>query len=139
MTDRSFQQSNDQSRERLARLAAGLTAAQMRVDLGEDWTVASALAHMGFWDRWQAERWGAMLAGSWRADDESVSAAEHIANEALHPYWAGIDADDIPGLALDAATPLDELVASAPDATVDAWRGRRARTFCTATGTATNM
>ena len=123
MTDRSFQRSNDESRERLARLAAALTPTQLHVDLGEGWTVASALAHMGFWDRWQAERWAEMLAGNWSAADESVLAAEHLANEALHPYWAAIDAEDVPVLALEAATRLDALIATSPDATVDALEG----------------
>jgi uncharacterized damage-inducible protein DinB len=131
MTDRipapagraSFQRANDESRERLARLVAALTPDQLEADLGEGWTVASALAHMGFWDRWQAERWAEMLAGRWSAEDESVLAAEHLANEALHPYWAAIDADEIPALALEAATRLDALIARAPDATVDAIEG----------------
>ncbi len=123
MTDRSFQQANDRSRERLARLAAGLTRDLLRVDLGEGWTVASALAHVGFWDRWQAGRWAQMLDGSWRADSASFIAAEHIANEALDPYWAGIDADGVPGLAVEAAARLDELIAAAPDATVEALEG----------------
>ena len=119
MTNRSFEQANNESRERLARLAGTLTPAQLGTDLGEGWTVASALAHMGFWDRWQAERWTRMLAGEWAAQDESVTAAEHLANEALHPYWAGIAAEDVPALALEAATKLDALIASAPDALVD--------------------
>jgi uncharacterized damage-inducible protein DinB len=123
MTDRSFQRPNDQSRERLARLVETLTPAQLAVDVGGGWSVASALAHTGFWDRWQAERWGEMLAGKWSVPDDSVIAAEHLANEALHPYWAGIDGEDIPALALDAATKLDALIASAPDAVVDALDG----------------
>jgi hypothetical protein len=123
MTERSFQRANDESRERLATLVATLTPTQLAVDLGEGWTVASALGHMGFWDRWQAERWTQMLAGRWSADDVSVKAAEELANEALHPYWTGIDAADIPALALEAATRLDALVAQAPDALVDALEG----------------
>jgi hypothetical protein len=131
MTDRvpapegreSFQRANDESRERLARLAAALTPTQLQVDLGQGWTVASALAHMGFWDRWQAERWAEMLAGRWSADDRAVLAAEHLANEALHPYWAAIEAEEIPALALEAATRLDALIAGAPDAIVDALEG----------------
>jgi hypothetical protein len=123
MTDRSFQDANDQSRERLARLVATLTPAQLAVDLGEGWTVASALAQMGFWDRWQAERWTEMLAGRWSAEDDSVIAAEHLANESLHPYWAGVDAANIPALALEAAARLDALIASAPDATVETLEG----------------
>ena len=113
--DRSFQRQNDESRERLARLVATLTPTQLSIDLGEGWTVASALAHTGFWDRWQGDRWEEMLAGKWTADSESILKAEHLANDALHPYWAGIAAADVPKLALAAATRLDALIASAPD------------------------
>lgn len=119
LTDRSFERANDDSRNRLARLVETLTPSQLSIDLGEGWTVASALAHTGFWDRWQAERWTAMLGGSWAAQDESVIAAEHLANDALHPYWAGVDAQDVPGVALEAATRLDALIASAPNALID--------------------
>ncbi len=123
MTDRSFQRANEESLERLAGLVARLTPSHLEVDLGEGWTVASALAHMGFWDRWQAGRWTEILAGQWSADDASVLAAEHLANDALHPYWAGVNAADVPALAVDAATKLDALIESAPDAVVDALEG----------------
>ena len=85
--------------------------------------MASALALAGFWDRWQAARWTEMLTGRWTADDSSVIAAEHLANDALHPYWAGIDTPDIPALALDSATRLDALIGGAPDAVVDELEG----------------
>jgi hypothetical protein len=123
MTNRSFVRANDESRERLARLAAKLTPTDLGLDLGEGWTVASALAHTGFWDRWQAARWTEMLAGRWSAQDESVIAAEHLANDALHPYWAGVAASDVPALALQAATDLDALIAGAPDEVIDAIEG----------------
>ena len=123
MTDRSFEHANDLSRERLAGLILTLDPTRLAIDLGEGWTVASALAHTGFWDRWQAARWTEMLAGGWTADEEAILSAEYLANEALHPYWAGIDARDIPSLALDAATTLDALIAGAPDEVVDALEG----------------
>lgn len=123
MTDRSFEQANDESRERLAGLVATLTPSQLEMDLGEGWTVASALAHAGFWDRWQAERWSQVLEGTWTADDDTILAAEHLANEALHPYWAGASAQDIPALALEAAARLDALIARAPDDVVDSIEG----------------
>lgn len=123
MPDRSFKRANDESRGRLGRLVATLTPDALAVDLGEGWTVASALGHMGFWDRWQAERWTEMLAGKWTAEDDSVIAAEHLANTALHPYWSGITAENIPALAIEAATQLDALIESAPDAIVDALDG----------------
>ena len=128
MTDRAsvpggraeFERANDESRRHLGRLAASLTPSQLEMDLGEGWTVASALAHTGFWDRWQAARWTEILDGRWTADDESVIEAEHLANDALHPYWSGVSATDIPSLAVEAATKLDALIASAPDSLVDA-------------------
>jgi len=123
MTDRSFERANDESRGRLARLVNSLSPAQLEVDLGEGWTVASALGHMGFWDRWQAARWVEMLAGTWTADSKSILAAEHLANDALHPYWAGVSAKEMPDLALEAAARLDALIASAPDALVDSLEG----------------
>jgi hypothetical protein len=95
----------------------------MEMDLGEGWTVTSALAHMGFWDRWQAERWSRTLAGKWSAEDESVIEAEHLANVALHPYWAGLEADYVPAIAIAAATRIDSLIAAAPDAVVDSIEG----------------
>lgn len=38
----------------MARLFASLTPARMAIDLGGGWTVASAVAHTGFCDRWEA-------------------------------------------------------------------------------------
>jgi uncharacterized damage-inducible protein DinB len=123
MTDRSFERANDASRTRLAALVERLASTQLRADLGEGWTVSSALAHMGFWDRWQAARWAEMLDGTWSAADDSVIAAEHLANEALHPYWQGVGAANVPVLALEAATELDALIARAPDTLVAALDG----------------
>jgi uncharacterized damage-inducible protein DinB len=123
LTDRTFVRANDDSRNRLARLVETLTPSQLSIDLGEGWTVGSALGHMGFWDRWQAERWTAMLAGTWTAETESVLAAEHLANDALHPYWAGVSANEVPGFAVAAATKLDALIAGAPDEIVDRLEG----------------
>ena len=118
MVDRSHERANEESRAEVAALVAGLTQQQLRADLGEGWTVLSHLAHMGFWDRWQGERWRSMLAGSWTADAGSVLDAEDMANEALAPYWAAIQTADVPSLALEAAAAVDQLIAEAPDAMV---------------------
>ena len=118
MVDRSHERANEGSRAEVAALVAGLTQQQLRADLGEGWSVLSHLAHMGFWDRWQAERWRSMLAGSWTADGGSVLVAEDLANEALAPYWAAIESADVPALALEAAAIVDQLIAQAPDSMV---------------------
>jgi hypothetical protein len=118
MVDRSHERANEESRAEVADLVARLTRPQLRADLGEGWSVLSHLAHLGFWDRWQGERWRSMLAGSWTADDASVLDAEDLANEALAPYWAAIESADVPSLALVAAAAVDRLIAQAPDSMV---------------------
>ena len=118
MVDRSHERANEESRAEVAALVAGLTQRELQADLGEGWSVLSHLAHLGFWDRWQGERWRSMLAGSWTADDASVLDAEDLANEALAPYWAAIESADVPALALEAAAVVDQLIAQAPDAMV---------------------
>jgi uncharacterized damage-inducible protein DinB len=119
MTDRSFERLNRESLHRLTRLVATLTPEQLEVELSDGWTVASALGHMGFWDRWQSERWQQILDGSWSADAESMLAAEHLANDSLHPYWAAVTSGEVGKLAVEAATELDALIAGAPDAAID--------------------
>lgn len=118
MVDRSHERANEESRAEVAALVAGLTQQQLRADLGEGWSVLSHLAHVGFWDRWQGERWRSMLAGSWTADASSVLDAEDLANDALSPYWAAIETADVPALALEAAVVVDQLIAQAPDSMV---------------------
>ena len=115
MVDCSHERANEESRAEVAALVFELTQQQLRADLGEGWSVLSHLAHLGFWDRWQGERWRSMLAGLWTADDRSVLDAEDLANEAVAPYWAAIETPDVPALALEAAVVVDQLIAQAPD------------------------
>lgn len=123
MTDRSFQCANDKSRARLARLIATLTPARVGVDAGGGWTVASALAHMAFWDRWQAARWRETLSGEGMAPTQDTRASETLANIALESLLAGIAPADLPAMALASAEEVDGLIASAPDVTVEAIEG----------------
>jgi hypothetical protein len=118
MVDRDHERANDESRTELAALIASLTPQQLLADLGEGWSALSHIAHLGFWDRWQGERWGSILAGSWTADDGSILDAEDLANAALAPYWAAIEAANVPALALEAAVFVDHRIAEAPDAIV---------------------
>jgi hypothetical protein len=135
MTDRASSAPTT-NRESASPARRTLTPTQLAIDLGEGWTVASALAHMGFWDRWQAERWSQMLAGKWSAEDESVIAAEHLANEALHPYWAGLEAEGAGDRARrgDPDRLADRRRAGRQSSTRS--KGRRAPTCSTGTATA---
>jgi hypothetical protein len=123
MVDRSFQNLNDDSRERLTRLVATLTSTQLEVPIGEGWTVGSALAHVAFWDRWEADHWRRMLSGEHGPDAASIKAVEIPVNDALHPIWTMIKTASAGVVAVEAATCLDALIASAPDSIVDALEG----------------
>ena len=49
--DRSYAEGNALERERLRRLVKGMSDEQLSLPLGNDWTVAVALAHLSFWDQ----------------------------------------------------------------------------------------
>ena len=49
--DRPYIEENRQERERLRSFVERLTEEQLNTPLGEDWTVAIALAHLAFWDQ----------------------------------------------------------------------------------------
>jgi DinB superfamily len=49
--NRSFVEENARERERLRFVVANLTDEQLNYPLGNDWTIAVALAHLAFWDQ----------------------------------------------------------------------------------------
>ncbi len=49
--DRLFVAENTKERERLASLVENLTDEELSLPLGDDWTIAVALAHLSFWDQ----------------------------------------------------------------------------------------
>ena len=49
--DRTLIEENDAERVRLAAVVGRLTEADLACPLGGGWTVATALAHLAFWDR----------------------------------------------------------------------------------------
>ena len=48
---RSIIEANSRERTRLRHLVAGLTDDQLALAMGDDWTIAIALAHLAFWDQ----------------------------------------------------------------------------------------
>jgi hypothetical protein len=109
--DRSYIQSNNETRQRLRALVDRLTDAALGHSLGEGWTVAAMLAHMAFWDyralalveRW--ERQG--------TTDESPEEGE-INNRAMLPLCLAIPPRAAADLALRAAEATDAKMAGLP-------------------------
>lgn len=119
MADRTFERTNQESRDRLAALAALLAPDQMAIDLGDGWTVSLALAHLAFWDRWQVARWRDAEARGLEAPDDLPDLAG-IVNASLEALLAAIPGERVAALAVSAADEVDALVAGLPDALVQA-------------------
>ena len=49
--ERPFIVENARERERLRKLVARMTDEELKLPLGEGWTISSALAHLAFWDQ----------------------------------------------------------------------------------------
>ena len=106
---------NAAERERLRALVARLSEEEWQCPLGDGWTVAAALAHLAFWDRYVLARWG-------QYDREGAFLAlpdRHVdlANEAALPQWLALPPRRAAALALAAAEEVDRRIAElAPEA-----------------------
>lgn len=119
MTERSFVQANARASAELRVLVEKLSAEDLATDAGGGWTVATILAHLSFWDRWQVVRWrGAVAAGLPMPADVSDNVAD-LANDALVDTWRALPGEAAATLALAAAAEVDALIAGLPDPSVD--------------------
>lgn len=119
MTDRSFERTNQESRDRLAALSALLAPDQLAIDIGDGWTVSLALAHLAFWDRWLVARWRDAETRGLAAPDD-LPELTGIMNAALEALLAAIPGERSTALAVAAADDVNALVAGLPDAAVEA-------------------
>ena len=123
---------NSAERARLAKLVGQLTEADLDRSLGGGWTVATALAHMAFWDRrgrLLLERWER---GQVPPPGEPEWYGSEVVNEVLLAEWRELPPRAAARLALEAAEAidrkvetLDARVAEAVIARGEAWRLRR--------------
>ena len=101
---------NAEATRRLHALVARLTNDDLTRDLGDGWTVTTALGHLAFWDRWQRHT----LADG-RQDAPSTT-TEDAANEVLAPLLTALDPRTATDLALEAARDLDAAIEQTPEA-----------------------
>jgi hypothetical protein len=120
MTDRSFEERNARATDDLRRLVESLAPEDFERGVGGAWTVATCLAHLGFWDRWQVVRWRDALAAGLAVPADVSDNVPDLANAALEPTWRALPGETAAMLALEAAAELDALVAALPDASVAA-------------------
>ncbi len=120
MTDRTFEERNARATDDLRRLVGSLAPEDFETGVGGTWTVATCLAHLAFWDRWQVVRWRDALATGLVVPADVSDNVPDLANAALEPTWRALPGETAAALALEAAAEIDALVAALPGAAVAA-------------------
>jgi len=112
----AFAESNRVQTERLRNLVRRLTPSMLAVRLSNGWTVAGALAHVGFWDRQRL-----FLMRRWAAGGEATGAYDgDVFNGALQPLLEMIPPERAAEAALRAAEEVDALLLEVTDEVVEA-------------------
>jgi hypothetical protein len=122
-------QENDKERDRLFKLTAGLKVHDLARSVGKDWTVATKLLHLAFWDRYCLE-----LLKRWKTILPSISTlAVDAVNESVKALSAVIPFSAVGKLVRDSAEAVDREVECATQelrsAIVSAGRERTLKRF----------
>jgi hypothetical protein len=110
--DRPFVTENTRERQRLRSLVTRMTDEELNLPLTEGWTIASALAHLAFWDQRAL-----VLLRKWQKSGVTESPSDtDTTNEALLPLSLAIDPRVAANLAVSSAETIDlELEKASPD------------------------
>ena len=110
--DRSFIERNRASTNRIRALAARLNDEELQQPVGEDWTVAIALAHLAFWDR----RVMYVLDSTERDGKLFIPEIDIFVNDLSLPLWAAIPPREAARIAIETAETLDRRLEDFPPA-----------------------
>ena len=114
--ERPFVTENDQARERLDSLVAGLTDDELNLPLGDDWTIAVALAHLAFWDQRSL-----VLMRKWKQSGVELSPIDiDVTNDSLLPLWRAMPPRVAAELAVSSAEAIDHELQEASSDLIDA-------------------
>jgi len=110
--DRPFVMENTHERERLISLVASLTDEELSLPLGNGWTIASALAHLAFWDQRSL-----FLMRKWKKRGVELSPIDiDLTNDSLLSLWLALPPRAAAELAVASAEAIDrELEAATPE------------------------
>jgi hypothetical protein len=102
--DRPFVAENTKERERLSALVGRLTDEELSLPLGDDWTIAVALAHLSFWDQRSL-----ILVQKWKKSGivEPSPIDIDITNDSLLSIWLAIPPQAAANLAVSSAEKID--------------------------------
>jgi len=111
--DRPFVSENEKERERLSSLVERLTDEELCQPLGDDWTIAVALAHLSFWDQRSL-----FLLRKWKKSGvvETTIMDIDVTNDSLLSTWLALPPRAAANLAVSSAEEIDrELEEATPD------------------------
>ena len=102
--DRPFVAENTKERERLRSLVERLTDEELSLPLGNDWTIAVALAHLSFWDQRSL-----FLVRKWKRSGvvEPSPIDIDVTNDSLLSIWLVIPPRVAANLAVASAEEID--------------------------------
>jgi hypothetical protein len=121
--DGSFVQQNSASTEWLKKLEKSLRDQDKNRKVGEDWTVAVALAHLAFWDR----RVQFVLDRTQRDGKLSGLEIDVIVNDLLLPTWEAVPGAEAARLAVETAQALDRQLESLPEVLLEQVKAHNSR------------
>ena len=109
--EQSFVNENARARERLMSLVERLTDEELSSPMGDDWTIAIALAHLAFWDQRSL-----FLLRKWRKSGKvELSPIDiDVTNDCLLPLWQALEPRVAANLAVSSAQQVDREVESIP-------------------------
>lgn len=109
--DRPFAAENTKERNRLISLVGRLTDQELRLPLGNDWTIAVALAHLSFWDQRAL-----FLMRKWRKSGvvEPSPIDVDLTNDSLLSLWLALPPRAAADLAVSSAEQIDRELEEAP-------------------------
>jgi hypothetical protein len=108
--DPNYNSLNRASTERIKKLAASLTDAEMQTRVGEHWTVAIALAHLAWWDR----RVMYVLDMSAKDGKLFIPEIDIFVNDLSLPLWAAIPPREAARIAIETSADLDQRLEAYP-------------------------
>jgi hypothetical protein len=102
--DRSFIAENANEREKLRSFVKRLTSEELNLPLGNDWTIAVALAHLSFWDQRAL-----FLVRKWKKSGivEPSPIDIDVTNDSLLSIWLAIPPRVAANLAVSSAEEVD--------------------------------
>ena len=109
--ERSFVKENARERERLISLVESLKDEELILPLGDDWTIAIALAHLAFWDQRSL-----FLVRKWKksGDVEFSPIDMDVTNDSLLALWRALSPRVAASLAVSSAEEVDRELEETP-------------------------